>query len=150
MLDGWRKTDGPVMKKLPVEVDVPEYLVKLGLLPKSTELDKARGDLSLVAFYYLLRVGEYTCKGRRNESKQTVQYRMEDVRFFRTDSDGRLKQLSKWAPDEMIMSADCTTLKVDNQKNGWRNVCVNQHHNGDEIFPRSEHSDDDTATSAVI
>jgi hypothetical protein len=82
MLDGWRKTDGPVMKKLPVEVDVPEYLVKFGLLPKSTELDKARGDLSLVAFYYLLRVGEYTCKGRRNESKQTVQYRMEDVRFF--------------------------------------------------------------------
>ena len=75
---------------------------------------------------------------------------MEDVRFFRTDSDGRLKQLSKWAPDEMIMSADCTTLKVDNQKNGWRNVCVNQHHNGDEFFPRSEHSDDDTATSAVI
>jgi hypothetical protein len=23
---------------------------------------------------------------------------------------------------------------LDNQKNGWRNVCVNHHHNGDDIF----------------
>jgi hypothetical protein len=136
------------MKKLPVEVDVPEYLVKLGLLPEATELDKARGDLSLVAFYYLLRVGEYTCKGRRNKSKQTVQYRMEDVRFFRTDSDGRLKQLSKWAPDEMIMSTDCTTLKVDNQKMVGETCASTNTTMGMRFFRRSEDLDGDTATSA--
>ena len=28
MLDGWRKVDGPVLKKLPVEADVPESMVK--------------------------------------------------------------------------------------------------------------------------
>jgi hypothetical protein len=28
MLDGWQKEDGPVAKNLPVEADVPEYLVR--------------------------------------------------------------------------------------------------------------------------
>jgi hypothetical protein len=134
MLDGWRKKDEPVMKKLPVEVDVPEYLVKLGLVPGASELVKATGDLSLIAIYYLLRIGEYTTKGSRNESKQTVQYRMRDVVLFGLDLYGKLKQLPRNAPDEEIMEAQCATLRLDNQKNGWRNVCVNCHHNGDEIF----------------
>jgi hypothetical protein len=76
MLDGWHKTDGPVMKKLPVEVDVPEYLVKLGLLPKSTELDKARGDLSLVAFYYLLRVTRAKDDKTRASKPYSIGWRM--------------------------------------------------------------------------
>jgi hypothetical protein len=29
---------------------------------------------------------------------------------------------------------------LDNQKNGWRNVCVNHHHNGDDIFCPSVHA----------
>jgi hypothetical protein len=32
------------------------------------------------------------------------------------------------------MSADSSTLKIDNQKNGWHGVCINHEHNGDEIF----------------
>lgn len=88
LLEGWRKKDEPVMKKLPVEVDVPEYLVKLGLVPGASGLVRATGDLALIAFYYLLRVGEYTTKGSRNESKQTVQFRMRDVVFFVLDEYG--------------------------------------------------------------
>ena len=30
------------------------------------------GDLALVAFYYLLWVGEYTIMGKRNDSKQNA------------------------------------------------------------------------------
>ena len=48
--------------------------------------------------------------------------------------DGILKQLPRQAPAEEILSADSATLRLDNQKNGWRNVCVNHHHNDDEIF----------------
>ncbi len=55
MLDGWAKDD-------PVEADVPEYMALLGQLPKATPLDNAIGDLALIAFYYLLCVGEYTSK----------------------------------------------------------------------------------------
>ena len=60
------------MKKLPVEVDIPELLVDKAAKPGASEEQKAITDLTLVAFYYLLRVGEYTCKRRRNNDKQTV------------------------------------------------------------------------------
>jgi hypothetical protein len=32
------------------------------------------------------------------------------------------------------MTADSCTLKLDNQENGWKGVCVNYHANGDAIF----------------
>jgi hypothetical protein len=62
---------------LPVEADVPELLVELGYGKDGTTQTQAIGDLALVAFYYLLRIGEYTVKGRRKsnkQAKQTVQF----------------------------------------------------------------------------
>ena len=112
MLNGWEKTDPPVEKKMPVEVDVPEYVVKMGLQPGASEATKATGDSCLFAFYYLLRVGEYTIKGTRNESKQTVQFRIKDVTFFKKDAAGRLRKLPPNASEEDIMSADAATLRL--------------------------------------
>ena len=54
--------------------------------------------------------------------------------FFGQDSKGHLSQLPRNALDEEILSADEATLKLDNQKNGWKGVCVYQEHNGDEKF----------------
>ena len=90
MYDGWRKEDPPTKKMLPVEADVPEFLGQVGRGAAATELDRAVGDLAMIAFYYLLRVGEYTMKGTRNESKQTVQFKMEDITFFKKNSQGQL------------------------------------------------------------
>jgi hypothetical protein len=64
-LAGFEKEDPPVMKKLPVGVDVVEYLVKLGMEPGAEEKVLATGDWSLISFYYLLRIGEYTVKGSK-------------------------------------------------------------------------------------
>lgn len=130
MLHGWKKQDPPVIKKLPVEVDIPELLVRIGT-SGTNELDAAIGDLSLIAFYYLLRVGEYTVKNKRNATKQTVQFRIHDVTFFKRDIAGTLRQLSRLAPPTAILTADSATLKLDNQKNGWKGVCVHQETNGD-------------------
>ena len=58
MMDGWRKEDPPTTKKLPVEVDVPEYIATAGRQAGPTSCLRAIGDLCLIAFYYLLRVGE--------------------------------------------------------------------------------------------
>ncbi|EJK78113.1 hypothetical protein THAOC_00005 [Thalassiosira oceanica] len=74
-------------------------------------------------------IGEYTRKARRNESKQTVQFRMKDVLFFK-QREGRLCQLPPNAPKEAIMSADGATLRLSNQKNGYKNSCIHQEHNG--------------------
>ena len=78
---------------LPVESDVPEWLVEQGRDRLATELDRAVGDLVMVAFYNLLRIGEYTIKGSRNETKQTVQFKLEDITFFRKNQEGKLRCL---------------------------------------------------------
>ena len=134
MLDGMRKVDPPTMKKLPVEVDVPEFVVRMAYLIGGAIGAQAIADSILIAFYYLLRVGEYTCKGTRNESKQTVQFRTGDCTFFKKNSLGKLQQLSRWASAEDILAADSATLHLTNQKNGWKNVCINHHHNGDKLL----------------
>ncbi len=46
-----------------MEAEVPEFLVQLGLSLEARELDPAIGNLIMIAFYYLLRIGEYTTKG---------------------------------------------------------------------------------------
>ncbi len=70
MLDGWRHADPPTQKKLPVESDVPEYLVNEAGHKAATALDQAIAELTTLAFYYLLRVGEFTVKRNRNETKR--------------------------------------------------------------------------------
>ena len=80
-MEGWRKEDPPTKKKLPVEIGVPEVLAELGMEKDATEMAKAVGDCAVITFYYLLRVGEYTVGGG-NETKQTVQFKLEDKKFF--------------------------------------------------------------------
>jgi hypothetical protein len=134
ILDGWRKEDPPTTKQLPVEADVPELLAENGRNGNATVLDRAIGDLTLIAFYYLLRIGEYTIKGTRNETKQTVQFKFEDVTFFKKNASGQLRCLSRTAPSHLIASADGATMKLDNQKNGWKGVCVYQETNGEDYL----------------
>ena len=118
------------MKKLPVEADVPNFLVDVGLTSAASPLDHAIGDLAIIAFYYLLRIGEYTTKGTRNDTKRTIQFRVKDVTFFTTTPDGHTRQLSRIATDATLLTATSATLKLDNQKNGWKGVCVHHHANG--------------------
>ena len=90
----------------------------------ATEMVKAVGDYAVISFYYLLRVGEYTVLKQRNKTKQMVQFKLEDTMFFCQDTKGHLRQLPINALEEDIFSADEATLKLDNQKNGWKWVCV--------------------------
>ena len=132
-MTGWKNDDPPTMKKLPVAIDVPEFLSAVGTATSANELDRAIGDLVLIAFYYLLRVGEYTIKDNRNETKRTVQFRIQDVTFFKRNRNGQLRQLRRTSNDSTLMKADSATLKLENQKNGWKGVCVNQEANGELI-----------------
>jgi len=119
------------MKKMPVEADVPELLVKMGSKCTANQLTKAVGDLALMAFCYLLRVGGYTVKRTHNCTKQTKQFKLEDVQFF-VKTQGRIRRLARNVLDAQIMAATSATLKLDNSKNGWKGVCVHQEANGEE------------------
>jgi len=133
MLDGFRKADPPTTKKLPVEVDVPEFLVQLGLSPEARELDRALGDLTMIMFYYLQCIGEYTTKGTHNNSKQTEEFKMGDITFFAKDKQGNLRCLPRNATSDLIAAADGATMKLDSLKNGWKGVCVYQEANSDPL-----------------
>ena len=61
---------------------------------------------------------------------QTVQFKYEDVTFFRKNNLGQLQCLPRDAPDELVSTADGATLKLDNQKNGWKGVCIYHETNG--------------------
>ena len=130
------KADPPTTKELPVEADVPEFLVQAAMAISASECEKAVADLAMIAFYYLLRVGEYTNKGegvQDTNATQTQQFKVKDVAFFGTNSRGKLYRISPNARDFDIMNATCATLKLDNQKNGWKGVCINHEHNGDNV-----------------
>ncbi len=115
MIDGYAKEDPPTRKMLPFETDVPELLVEMGYSSLGTTHTQTVGDLSMIAFYYLLCIGEYTVKGNRNNTKQTVQFKFEDVTFFKKTKSGQLCCLPRNAPEELILSADSATLKLNNQ-----------------------------------
>jgi hypothetical protein len=129
-MDGKRRTH-QLKKKLLVEADVLEFLAEQGLSAEAMELEKAVGDLTLIAFFYLLRIEEYTIKGTHNKMKQTVQFKYGDITFFKNNATEQLHCLSQSAPDSLICTADGATLKLDNQKNGWKGVCVYQEANRD-------------------
>ena len=102
MMEGWRKEDPPTKNKLPLGIDVPEFLAELGMKKYATEMVKAVGDCVVIAFYYLLPVGEYTAKKQINETTQMVRFKSEDTMFFCQDAKGHLRQLPINALDEEI------------------------------------------------
>ena len=85
----------------------------------------------MIAFYYLLWVGEYTIKSLQNNTKQTIQFMYKDVLFFKKNNPGQLRCLPQDAPTSLIATANGATLKLDNQKNGWTGICVYRESNGD-------------------
>ncbi len=74
-----------------------------------------------------------TTKAARNNSKQTEEFKLGDITFFKKDKMGNLRTLSHNAPDYQLATVDGVTLKLDNQKNGWKGVCVYQECNGDPV-----------------
>ena len=125
MIDGFAKEDPPTRKMLPIEADVPELLVQMGYSKSRTAHTRAVGDLSLIAFYYLLRIGEYTVKGKRNNTKQTVQFKLEDVTFYkkrRVDSYAvslKTHLLISCCPP-IVQPSNCTTKRMG----GKECVCI--------------------------
>ena len=59
MLEGFRREDPPSVPQIAVPISVPNHCMEKGM-ESSSPKQQAVGCLVLIAFYYLLRVGEYT------------------------------------------------------------------------------------------
>jgi hypothetical protein len=126
MVEGYRRLDPPTTPQLAVPISVPNEGFLTGTKSNDPRLHAA-GCLSLIAFYYLLRVGEYTKprlvlrNGKQVRATRTVQFTVANVGFFK---DGKIVPRS--SPLQTLLSCDAATLKISNQKNGRMGETIHQ------------------------
>jgi hypothetical protein len=116
-IEGYRRADPVPQAKLAVPVSVPRWCVTKGLKSATTK-SRAIGDLTNAAFYYLLRVGEYTYLGTK-QRQRTQQFRVRDVKFWKN---GQVLPLNSGAT--ALLDADAATLTRTNQKNGTKGAVI--------------------------
>jgi hypothetical protein len=128
LVEGYRREDPPSVPQLAIPVSVPEEMQRAGYNTKSAT-KQAIGDLGVLAFYYLLRVGEYTkpryaktSDGKQKRATRTIQFRVCDVGFF---SKGKI--LPRNSPLAKLLKATSCTLKITNQKNGRMGQTIHHH-----------------------
>ena len=119
-LEGYRRKDPPVVAKLAAPVRLVNHISDVGF-GKGTARALALGDMCLIAFYFLLRVGEYTSH-RKGEQRRTTQFRAKDITFFDTNRD----VIPHTAALKQLLEASSATMRIDNQKNGTRGGTI--HH----------------------
>lgn len=131
ILQGMRREDPPKSSKLAVPIDVIDWLLKYyGGNQGMNQIAR----LCTVAFYYLLRVGEYTVTGRSDTLTQ--QFRLQDVTFR---SGARI--IPQTAPLEALRQATSATLTINNQKNGVRNQAISHDASSDPTNPIAQLAD---------
>ena len=119
MIEGYRRQDPPPKPKLAVPVAVATTAAKAAMLTKNP-LHQAVNDLINIAFYFLLRVGEYTYVSTKKRTR-TIQFRIQDITLWRNN-----KPIPNTATLQELLSADAATLTISNQKNGSRGELI--HH----------------------
>ena len=133
LVEGFRRQDPPPIAQLAVPVAVPQACHTIGYA-KGSDREKAKGDLSLIAFFYLLRVGEYTRprtvlrNGKRIRATRTIQFHIKDIGFFKNN-----KILPRGSTLTQLLTADSATLKITNQKNGRMGQTIH-HETTDSVF----------------
>ena len=128
-LEGLRRDDPPSIPQLAVPVSLVKHVVSTHA--SADAITTATSELICIAFFYLLRVGEYT-KPRRvkvngvwKRATRTQQFRVQDVGFFKNG-----KVLPRASPLSVLLTADAATLKISNQKNGRMGQTIHQESTG--------------------
>jgi len=108
-LEALRRSDPPTRPQLAVPAAVPHWIYDQAQLSKSPHV-RAVGELCIIAFYFLLRVGEYT-QTQINRSTRTQQFRVSDVIFFRNQQPmTHAKLVNTSCPPDLVR------LRIDNQR----------------------------------
>ena len=118
LVEGFRREDPPPIPQLAVPISVPWECHRVATESKEISL-LASSQLITIAFFYLLRVGEYTHpryvkrNGIIKRATRTKQFSVGDIGFFKNG-----KILPRRSPLSVLLEADSATMKITNQKNG--------------------------------
>jgi hypothetical protein len=130
LIEGFRREDPAAIPQIAIPIAVPTEALRAA---QATSCPKrhAIGDLCIIAFFYLLRVGEYTkpkmvrINGQTKRATRTVQFSLGCIGFFKN------KQiLPRSSPLSVLLLADSCTLKITNQKNGRMGQTIHHHATG--------------------
>lgn len=113
-LASYRKKDPPPKRVKPVPVQVIHWIMAAATLGNQT-VNLAVADMIALAFFFLLRPGEYT-----GTSSETTPFAFQDVALFH----GMRRLDLHSATDAEILSATFATLEFTNQKNGVRGEVI--------------------------
>ena len=127
MLKGFENKDPPGLKKLAVHPDLLDWLCKWVHSKGSSPQQQAVGDLEMIAFYYLLRVGEYTAPKQQGRQLRTQQFSVNDVTFFKLSKTCvLLSPLPLNTSRQELLAAVAETLRITEQNNSFKGSCM--HH----------------------
>ena len=127
--------DPPSVPQPAVPVSLANTAFKTVLLSKDPTI-KHTSLLIFVAFYFLLRVGEYTKPqtvmkdGKRVPATQTKQLIFYDVVFFCMG-----QMIPRRSPLKTLLTADIAVLKLTTQKYGKMGQTITQHATGNAVCP---------------
>jgi hypothetical protein len=119
LLEGYKRKDPSPKFQLAVPLTVPAFMHMFSRT--GTEKQQATGNMALIAFYYLLRVGEYTSSGTGNMTL-TQAFRLQIITLW--DNTTMLEHSLPLAT--LLHRCTAATLRISNQKNGKRNQAI--HH----------------------
>ena len=124
MLSGYTRTDSPPQRVKPIPVPILRHSMQIAVL-SGPAFDLARADMTCLAFFFLLRPGEYA-----GDTPTAHPFLLRDVRFFM----GNLPLHHATAPPDRLLNATFATLEFTTQKNGVRGEVIGLGRSGDPHF----------------
>ena len=126
MFKAWKKEDPPPKRVKPVPVQVIRRIAFIAQ-HSNCEHQKAIADMIILAFFFLLRPGEYTDTSTRTRNPDKAPFRLGDVQLFVGNT--RLDILR--APAAVLLTATFASLTFDDQKNSVRGEVIGLATSGD-------------------
>ena len=124
MLASYAKTDDPPHRVKPIPVPILRHVMAQAL-NSGASFPLACADMICLAFFFLLRPGEYT--GTVTASQP---FQLRDVRFFI----GQLALSTLTSPPQHLLTATFVSLEFSTQKNGVRGEVIGLGRSGDPSF----------------
>ena len=123
MLAAWKKEDPPASRVKPIPIAVIRYIAFIAQhLPADAHFLRAEADMIIIAFFYLLRPGEYT-----DSPSDTTPFCLADVQLAIGQ---RRLDLRLSSPAELEQSRQAS-LTFTTQKNGVENEVIRLGRSGD-------------------
>ena len=123
MLACWKKEDPPANRVKPIPIQVIRRIAAIAAnLPPDAHVLRAVADMIIVAFFFLLRPGEYT-----DSPSDTTPFALADVQLFL----GPVRLNLETSTAAQLLAATSAALTFTTQKNGVENEVIKLGRSGD-------------------